>query len=60
MDRKVSSPGLSQLQKMDLHCVFCGAQNDSTRGGYFKGKFLCMQCNNQIRSLDYYLGLGGD
>ena len=48
---------LPELQKANLKCVFCGVSNQSAEGGYYKGRFLCRKCNQDMKNIDSYLGL---
>jgi len=43
------------LQKQHLNCVFCDRSNQKHAGGYFKGRFLCAECDVGLRIIDSYL-----
>jgi len=47
---------LPELQKAKMKCVFCGASNQKVKGGYFKKKFMCITCDNEISNIRHYLG----
>jgi len=49
---------LPKLQAKKMRCVFCGCSNQKNEGGYFRQKFVCRQCDNESRAIDYYLGVG--
>jgi len=46
---------LGELNKKILKCVFCGKSNKKTEGGYFKKKFVCRKCENQLSEIVGYL-----
>jgi len=48
---------LPEMQKAKLKCVFCGASNQKEKGGYFRSRFICKNCDRELNSINMYLGL---
>lgn len=39
---------IAKLSKIKMKCAFCKNTNQKSEGGYFKDKFICQDCKNEM------------